>query len=339
VTPAAEGGARFETMVTGQPSLDQTIIPDAVDRPLGDADCRGTQRAEWSADGLRVFTRAQLTCDGELQPRRISGITMLAPDGTWLDIQAIDGGASNTVRVRRYARDADEQAVGRAPLGASRLSLEDVKEASARVTPLALEAALVETNAGFDLRGSELIDLDESGVPDRVIDLIVALSYPEQFIVERQTSGGAQTIFLNDPFAFGPFGFPGYFNSYYYSPYFYSPFGYYRAGVYDGGYVAIPGGGGPVVIPPQPSGAGRAVDGQGYTRIRPRDPGQEPDGPSGSAPRARSTAASSSAPSGDSGSSSSSSSSSSSGGGSSAGGGGYSAGSSSGDTGRTAQPR
>src|SRR5215216_4099698 len=40
---AAGGGARFETTVRGQAAVDQAIIADAVERPLTDAECQGTQ--------------------------------------------------------------------------------------------------------------------------------------------------------------------------------------------------------------------------------------------------------------------------------------------------------
>ena len=46
VTGADSGGARFETTVSGQPAVDYTIIPGG-DRPFSDAECKGTQRAEW----------------------------------------------------------------------------------------------------------------------------------------------------------------------------------------------------------------------------------------------------------------------------------------------------
>jgi hypothetical protein len=103
-------------------------------------------------------------------------------------------------------------------------------------------------------------------VPDDVIDLMVALSYPDHFVIERNTSGS------------GSFG--GGFDSmwpYYTDPFFftsyYAPFGYRYWGYYDGYYFQGPGF---VVVNPDPgiqaSGRGRVVDGHGYTRIRPNEP-------------------------------------------------------------------
>jgi hypothetical protein len=55
-----------------------------------------------------------------------------------------------------------------------RLQIEHVKEASKHVSSRAIEAALMETAARFPLSSRVLVDLDKSGVDDRVIDLMVA---------------------------------------------------------------------------------------------------------------------------------------------------------------------
>jgi hypothetical protein len=329
VTPEGDGGARFVTTIAGQPPAEYTTVPDGRDRPLEDGDCRGTQRAEWSSDGLRIFTRADLTCDSDPAPRRLSGISLFASNGTWLDIQAINVGGREQVRVRRYYRAEGEAEPTRSFLSASVLMTDDVKEASAKVAALALEAALIESNAGFNLTASTVINLDDAGVPGRVIDLMVALSYPDRFVVERSRAGGGGG-FANDPFMLGwAFGYPVWYDDYFYSPYYYMPFGYssyaFRGygSPYFGDVIAVNPDAGP-----RPSGTGRAVDGQGYTRVRTRE-ATTADGQSGGA---RTSAARPDSSSGSAGTSSTSSTASS--------GGGYSGGGSSGgDTGRTAQPR
>ena len=322
VTPA-DGGARFVTTVTGQTAVDYTTVADGRDRQLTEGDCRGTQRAEWSADGMRLYSRAELTCGSDAGPRRISGVSFFSPTGTWLDIQSIQVAARESVRVRRYYRAPDQPAVPRAVLSASALTLDDVKEASGKVAARALEAALVEANATFNLTSRRLLELDDAGVPDSVIDLMVALTYPDRFVVERRASGGGAP-FGGDPYMLGwAFGYPVGYDDFFYSPYYYMPFGYspYALRGYDTPYAV--GGIGVSPAEPQPSGAGRVVDGQGYTRVRTRDAAVADNGPI-----VRSGGESAPVSSGDS-----------SGGSTASSGGGYSSGSSSGDTGRTAVPR
>lgn len=327
VTAIEGGGARFATTISGENAVEHSTFPDGTDRPLADGDCRGTQRAEWSRDGLRLFSRAELTCAGDAAPRRLSGMLLFAPNGTWLDVQAVEIGGRESVRVRRYYR-ADGAPVARATVAAAPLTLDDVKEASGKLPPRAVEAALVETAASFDLSASRVIELDEAGVADSVIDLMVALSYPDRFVVERTPRGsGGGGAFVNDPFMLGwAFGYPVWYDDFFYSPYYYMPFGYssYALRQYGDPFyptIFVTDGGGS--SEPRPSGTGRVVDGQGYTRVRAREP--EPDSRT-SASAGSSAAASSTSAGSASGSSATS-------------GGGYSSSGSSDSGGRTAQPR
>lgn len=338
VTRSLAGGARFETTLPGQPAVAETIVADGVSRPLADETCRGTQRAEFSGDGLRVYTNAELTCEGDARRREVSGISLLTTNGHWLDIRAVTSGADEAVRVRRYyPADTRASPISRATLAASSLSLDDVKEAAAKVAPAALEAALVETGSGYFLNSSELLALDAAGVPHSVIDVVVALSYPDRFVVERRSSSSGLG-FVNDPFMLGwTFGYPVWYDAFYYSPYYYSPFGYRPYDSYPGGGVIL------TPAPPQlqPSGTARAVDGRGYTRVRPRDATPPETGDSGSRTSSSGSRAAAARTSGGSSGTVSSSGGYSSGGGS---GGSSSSGTSSSsgggsDTGRTAQPR
>jgi len=313
-----------------------------------DDECSGTQRIEWSKNGLRLFSSAEISCKNDEGQRRVSGFSLIAPNGDWVDIQTVSIGGRDTVRVKRYYRAADSPRSNRPTVVSARLTLDEVVEASAKVSSAALEAALVESNAGFDLTAKKVQELDSAGVSERVIDLIVALSYPDKFVIQRmaQASPGGQTTYARDPFLIG-FGSPYYYDPFYYgSPYYYEPFGYrgYGAIAFVPIYDNAPGSGGPGTPVGSASGLGRVVNGQGYTRVVPRD--SSTNTPTNTARTASASGTTSSAPSGDSGSSSSGSSSSSSGSsssGSSGGGNTSPAGSTRGggssDSGRTATPR
>jgi hypothetical protein len=336
------GGARLTTTVGDQPAIEQTIVADGTDRPVDEAGCRGTQRTEWSQSGLRLFARADLTCAGDPAPRRVSGFAMLASDGTWLDLQAVEMASRDTVRVRRYRRT--DAGVAPRVLPGRALGIDDIKEASGKVSATALEAAIVETDAVIPLSSKMLVDLDKTGVEDRVIDVMIAMAYPERFVVEpssRTDRGWLPTQFLSDPFAAGFYGSSIWSSAYglydYRNPFNYSPFAYSYYGRYDprfngSGTFGVDGGGGTgSAAPIQPSGAGRVVDGQGYTRVRPRESEPAQRAPGNASLGTNST--SSSAPPASSSDSSSSS------GGSSVSSSGFSSGGGGGDAGRTAVPR
>lgn len=331
---SAADGARFLTTVGTQSALDQTIVADGSPHPVDDADCSGTERTQWSKSGLRLFTSADIRCKGDEGMRRVSGISLIAPNGDWLDIQTVAVGPRETIRVKRYYRADDSPRSSRPTVVSSRLTLDEVKDASSKVSSAAVEAALVETNAGFDLSAKAVSDLASAGVSERLIDLVVALSYPDKFVIQSAGPAGGSSVptTYSSPFFYDPF----YYSGYYGSPYLYEPFGYRGFVVIDGG-AFIGGGGGDRPVP----GVGRVINGQGYTRVFSRD-----SAPSTPTQTARTASTSSSAPA-DSGSSSSSSSSSSSGSSSSgsSGGGatvspsGASSGGGSSDSGRTAVPR
>jgi hypothetical protein len=324
---------------------------------------------------------AEMQCQD--QPRRsVTGITLIADGPAWLDIQALDVGGDQLLRVRRYQRVADQSSLSpdvavRADAEAQRLAatpvkVEDVIQASSKVTSKAVEAMLIETRARFDLDGRALLRLQKAGVAGGVTDLMVALTFPDRFVVERQVDSGSSSSFVSpfsaqyqsywDP-AYAPYAplalYSPYYYSFYgysYSPYAYSPFAYgYWSDPYRGlasiGIAPLQGGASPNAAE---TGAGRAIAGRGYTRVRPRTDGAGAgltDQATSSSREGSSTLSTRSGTRGSSGGSTVSTSGysrggsdSSSGGGSSAGGsssdgGSSSGGSSSGGSGRTAQPR
>jgi hypothetical protein len=383
VAPADAGaGVRMTTFAGGRSVLEQTVFGDGLSRPVSESECRGTLATEWSRDAERLFTRAELQCDGQSK-QTVSGITLLTrgsgPRGrtaaasagrtVWLDVQAIDVNGDLQVRIRRYER-AFDQTVGAVELSddvssrasaaaeaisAAPISIDDVIEASSKIASPAVEAALVESGSRFDLNSRTLIKLADNGVHKNVIDLMVALAFPERFRVERTarnvapavTSGSSSYGYypygsyspygVYDPYAYysyySPFAY-SYWGTNYYGPGFYGP-GFYGLGYYGPGYYPQ------VVAPGVPSGGasgshGRVIQGRGYTQVRPNSASESSGtGPSTTSSRSNgSTSTSSNAGSSNSGSSSSS-------GGGSGGvsSGGYSSGGSSSGSGRTAQPR
>jgi hypothetical protein len=343
----APGGVTFTTDAANKPTLEQTVIADGADHPLVQQDCRGTQRSELSRDGLMLFTRATLTCAEGQETRRISGLSRIGP-GSWVDIQAVDVDGQESIRVRRYRRASDS---ARTTRRARPLTIDEVKEASGKVTSGVLEATLVETYSTFWLSGKLLRSLQKDGVPPNVTDLMIALSYPDHFDVGRRESDDrvATTTPVDDGLAAVGWGVgfppPWYADPFYsgYYPYFYSPY-YYP---YVDHYYYPPYYGSSVVVIEDDgklgTGAARAVNGLGYTRVRPRNEGggqrPEPRGAFVSSPSSSGSSSSASSGSSSGSSSSSSGSAPSSSGGSTVSSQGHSSGGSSGDSGRTAQPR
>jgi hypothetical protein len=335
------------------------VIADASTRPIVDDTCQGTEEAQWSRDGRRLFSRATLTCPGE-PDRSVSGMALMSSDGQWIDVQAVTVASRESVRVRRYRPSIDRAgsqtasqasaAAGRirAQAASERLTVENVAEASRAISSGALEAALIESRARFALSGKTLLMLDAAGVPDSVTDLMVALSYPSAFVVKRASRDDRLTSV--DPYGYiGPWGmggtyFPGdYFpgdvyGSYFDSGYYYSPFGYSYLRSYPvvfGGAVGAFDTAGVGSARTAAKEEGRVIDGLGYTQVITTREAEasaasgDSSSVRGASDRGAVTSAGYSA--GDSGSSSS--------GGGSSGSSSSGSTSSSGDSGRTAEPR
>jgi hypothetical protein len=301
ITPEKDG-VRLQTLVGTHRGTDEIVIPDGVARPIVDSECKGTELAEWSRDGQRVFRTTEVTCKNET-PRTIKGVAFLAAGPTWINVQHVSGQGTANVRVQRYRRSANQNLADgtRAPqpkaaaLADAAWSIEDVIEASQKLPAEALQGALADVRQKFDVSRKTLIAMDDAGVPDSVIDLMVALTFPQRFVVERRASSAPVGVSTGmgwyDPFMMSPFTSPAYGNCFttagryygyrsYYDlcgmynyAYNYYPYNYY--GLYDnyyggtGGWVATnPGPDAPTTS----SGRGRVVNGQGYTQIRERTP-------------------------------------------------------------------
>ena len=166
-------------------------------------------------------------------------------------------------------------------------------EASSKLPAEALQAALTDVKQKFNISRKTLLTLDDAGVPESVIDLMVALTFPDRFIVERAAGGSAPVgvstgMGWYDPFDVAALGrllcellhgerllrlsqllqpvrtvllrLQLYVTARYY-PYYNYGGGWYRSTA-----AAM------AAARPRRSGAGRAINGRGYTQIRERSP-------------------------------------------------------------------
>ena len=287
----ADGGITLTASEGSETLIGHQVIADGTRRTIVDGSCRGWEQSEWSRDGHRLFTATELEC-GEEPPRRVTGVSLMASASIWLDIQHVDAGAYRQLEVRRYTPAVSSEAGTTETEAAPDLTtdpseirqarresaqsptLGDIVEASGKTTARVVEALLVETQPDLDVDSDALIALDDAGIDHDVIDLLVALSYPEKFVVERFDRGGAWSSSSS-----GFRGFEGLYDPIWYSdlyPYYVTPLGsrywsggynpYFYGGALGGPFVILPGGNGNREEP-----AGRAVQGRGYTRVVPRE--------------------------------------------------------------------
>ena len=124
----------------------------------------------------------------------------------------------------------------------------------------------METEPRLPLDRDALVALDDAGINGGVIDLLVALAYPDRFVVERRDQGGAWSS--GGWGGFSGFHDPIWYSGHYY-PYYVTPLGYY---FWSRGYDPyLFGGLGSPFVTVSDGGRteerGRAVPGVGYTRV------------------------------------------------------------------------
>jgi hypothetical protein len=358
----ASEGVEVSSVVTGEVTSTELLAADGQPRSIPAEDCVGTEAVEFSSDGRRAFTRSEITCESDT--RRSSGVMAFVAPTRWVDVRSIEIEGESFAWVQAYSsvnREwyvehaiQDPAVVGdqavmtrvRRALASRPIGSEEVEEALSRVDSGAVEMWVAVQPNEFDLDADEILRLVDSGVPESVIDVMVAAAYPDRFVLSLEGSAPTVAEAAPDP-RNTRYSIPyrGGFGTYMFNPYYvpvgyrYGVYGYpyYEYDIYRPGYVSYSGyvGSNIVVEPRTPQSQGRMVNGQGYSRNssnRSAGGGRASSGSSGSSGgssvSASSTSSGGSASSGSSGSGSSSS-------------GGASSGSSSSgtSTGRTAQPR
>lgn len=311
VSPAPDGaGIVVATVREGRELARRTLVADGVEREVELEGCRGVESAHWSQDDGRVFYRTAYTCEGGVE-RRSSGATMMLPNGHWLDAEVVHAGDSRGLEVRRYrfATEAEYRTHGREPpagnalaletarkAAAATLSISDVIEATAAVDEEVVQALLVDYGGRFPLDAEALVRLADAGVSGETIDLMVALSYPDRFVVDRGALAAAfrgpepavdtadlraRSAYSDATWSYGGlYGYPGFWSTWRVGRYGY-PYDYgYRYGYpgYGDPYWPYyrrwidPGVGRPIIIVERrPDAGGRAVAGGGYTRTNRED--------------------------------------------------------------------
>lgn len=189
----------------------EVLTAGSVATPFAEGGCEGTRRLEWSEDSRRLFLSSVIECGGGVA-RNTRGVFTFLQGGTgWSEILAIQAGdgpplleirsfvpASAALLVESGITDpivGIELAVNTARIRAgSSLSAETISELVSRAGATATGGLLVERGESFDPDASMLRTLARNGVPGEILDLVVALSYPERFQI-----AGSSAVAVESP--------------------------------------------------------------------------------------------------------------------------------------------
>lgn len=271
------GGVAVTTVVDDEVQSEERILADGAAHQIRRGICAGTGTATWSADGARVYLRSVQRCGESGLARESAGVLALSGDRTLINMQAVGTDDQYGVRVLHYrlltpaeypasmgdlAARADDAT---RMYAAAPLSLEDIIEASGLLPSAGTRAMLVNLPApDIQVDADALLRLANAGVEEDVIDVVVALAYPEEFAMataphmdagrEVYAGGGTGGLYFDPWLGYSRYGYGGYS---------YSPFGYPYGWGFGGGTVIIVDGDGDAA----PDDRGAAVKGHGYTRM------------------------------------------------------------------------
>jgi hypothetical protein len=297
IVPAA-GNATVDlvTVNAATPPTTERVDANGSRRAVDREGCTGWETAQFSSDAKRIYLHSEHQCTGN-RTRISSGIMSMSPNGEWLDVQGVKVESHTGVRVVHYGRvpvPATLNADMKASLEGRRLAtttaviaagdsvrVADVIDATRNVDPLVVQTWLAQRGQGFNMDAKRLTQLADAKVPANIIDVMVALSYPQAFAINLAQADGQVTpvdrpgqVADIDDGRPGPIVYmnwdPFYSNGYYGYNAYGSGYGY---GLGYGGYSGHWYGGPVVVVRPSDSAndtnretRGRMVRGSGYTR-------------------------------------------------------------------------
>lgn len=312
VSPLAdESGVELSTWSAGELISSEIIQADGMLRDASREGCEGYQEARFSDHGKRVYLKSQYVCEGGVE-RGGTGLLAFANPVEWLDIKVVEVAGNRVPMVLRYrpARGTRVEEAGMTHLLADRamsvkssriavsapLTIDDLLEAQDKVDSKALEALVAERGNDFDVSAGFLVELAEAGVSENLIDLVVAVSYPERFTVTAGTPEEVRTERARTALPFGSYGYRSRWSFwdpfFYYDPWYYGYSGYgYGSYPYYSGMGWYSGWYRPTTIIVDNSDSyeqrphGRVISGGGYSRGR----ASTPSGVRSPAPSTRST--------------------------------------------------
>lgn len=294
VSPTDSGNAvTMKTFEDDTVLFEDVIIADGISQPLKDKECSGWYKYSWSDTGKRLLFESESRCPDK-PVQNISGISIINRNGDWVDIQLLRNSQDRIITVRRYSLVSDQtedfagQGVGIAMAGrlkaGKNFSVNEIIELSATVPQEVLEAAIMEYREPFGINSKTLQRLADAAVPSPVIDLMVALSFPEKFYVERDTvsivaagnsGSGEPDIIYSSPY-YSRYSIVDPFFPWYWTPSTYALYWNYGWDMWPGLYYPYYYGSGSSGGFQQRHDSGRLVAGRGYTRVRSRDSSSAP---------------------------------------------------------------
>jgi hypothetical protein len=196
IMPLSDGkGLEITRKEATQPEVKEWLVLDGTKRPVDASNCTGWQTARWIPEAGIIFSSSEMNCK-EAGAFSTSNLKIIVAADKMVDILSLKSGGQTKLATRRLVLERElVPAGGSEPAYANTVEriaaaapwkLDRIVQLSKTMDTQLLEAALVEKNVTLDLNSAAAIkDLNKTKLPNEVIDLLVALAFPDKFHIER----------------------------------------------------------------------------------------------------------------------------------------------------------
>jgi hypothetical protein len=196
VPSASPTAVELVTLSAGKEVYRETIDASGEEKDRTFEGCDGWESGRWSDDGLRLYLNSEYRC-GNGSVRTGKELFTISPAGDWVDSISVTVNENTGVRTTRRRAVPPPDAILREFAGMNTLrplsrtdtinppiGFAEIVEASRLLDGPVVEAWLSVVQPRMKVNSRGLINLTRAGVPEGVLDLLVALAYPKRFSVE-----------------------------------------------------------------------------------------------------------------------------------------------------------
>jgi hypothetical protein len=320
IQPASDAkGIQISRKTSNQSDVKEVLILDGSKQPLNINNCSGWQISRWLPETGVIIGSSEVNCKDSGSFLTSNMKLMLSPY-QMVDILGVKAGNQTRVATRRLHFDRELQStkesrpdvagIAARTAASAPWNLTDVIHLSKLINDQVLQAALVEKKARLTIDSKSLKQMRSANLSKETIDLLIALAFPNEFMVQTNGEVKLQPLSRSVSSSPGVSYLPtvGYYPSsyaylsdlwfYYGSPLWLDNYFIFYPRWYSG--VVMTGGGssGGPSSPGSATSSHGQITNQGYVQITPVDSGRHavPINSGSISPGARSGAYSSSSP-------------------------------------------
>ena len=246
IRPTTDGkGLEISRKASNQPDVQEVLVPDGTRRPVNAQNCSGWQSARLVPEAGLIIGSSEMSCK-DTGSFATSSLKMITATDTMVDILALKTAGQTRLAVRHLMYERDLTSTGDSQTGwaavAARTALSapwnlsTIIHLSRTIDTQLVQATLVEKKARLTLTPSSLKEMKTAKLPKEIIDLLVALAFPDEFHIQKNGNVELRPWLVSSSgSSSSPSYAPGsriYYPGAFYNCY--SPYGYYSAFPFTG---------------------------------------------------------------------------------------------------------